>query len=80
MATEIKLSDEVLAQAQTIASQEGKTIDDLAAEAFDILITDRYWKRIQREAIQRRGEMTDDEVQEYVDQVIHEYRAETHGR
>lgn len=73
----VKLPDDLLAQAQSIAQAEGKTADELVAEATEKLLQDRFWERNQREAAKRRGNMTDQQVQEYVDRVIHEHRAET---
>ena len=78
--TNIRLPDQLLAQAQAIAQQEGKTLDDFTAEAVEKLVNDRNWERMKREADQRRGDMTDEQVQEYVDQVIHDYRREQRGR
>jgi hypothetical protein len=82
MATDanIKLPGQLLAQAQAIAQQEGKSVDDLATEAVDKLVKDRHWERMKREANQRRGSMTDEQVQEYVDKVIHDYRREQRER
>ncbi len=82
MATDanIKLPDNLLAQAQRTAQAEGTTADDFVAEATERLLQDRFWERNKREAAKRRGNMTDTQVQEYVDRVIHEHRAETRGR
>ncbi len=41
---------------------------------------DRNWERMEREADRHRGGMTDEQVQEYVDQVIHDYRREQRER
>ena len=54
-------------------------MDDFTAEAVEKLVTDRNWERMKREANQRRNGMTDEQAQEYVDQVIHEYRREQRG-
>lgn len=82
MATDanIKLPADLLAQAATTAQAEGKTADDFVAEATEKLLLDRFWERNKREAMIRRGNMTDEQVEEYVDRVIHEHRAETRGR
>jgi hypothetical protein len=40
----------------------------------------RFWERNKVEAQKRRGNMTDEQVQEYVDLVIHEFRAENRER
>lgn len=78
--TNIRIPDQLLAQAQAIAQQEGKTLDDFTAEAVEKLVKDRNWERMKREANQRRGNMTDEQVQEYVDKVLHDYRNEQRGR
>jgi hypothetical protein len=82
MATEsnIKLPDEPLAKVQAIAVKEGKTADDLTAEAVRREVARRTLERLKTEANERRGNMTDEQVQEYVDKVIHEYRAENRER
>jgi hypothetical protein len=40
----------------------------------------RTLDRLKIEANARRGNMTDEQVEEYVDRVVHEYRAENLGR
>ena len=88
MATEanIKLPDDLLEQAQR-ATRNGETADQLAEEAVRREIDRRKKEsvrpllaQIRREAIRNRGGMTDEQVQDYVDQVIHEDHAETRGR
>jgi hypothetical protein len=65
---------------QAIAAKEGKTADELTAEAMKREVGKRTLERLKSEADARRGNMTDEQVQEYVDKVIHEYRAENRGR
>jgi polyhydroxyalkanoate synthesis regulator phasin len=88
MATEanIKLPDDLLEQAQR-ATRNGETADQLAEEAVRREIDRRKKEsvrpllaQIRREAIRNRGGMTDEQAQDYVDQVIHEDHAETRGR
>ena len=78
--TNVHLPDELLAQAQQIAQAEGKTADDIAAEAMRKLLIDRFWERNKQQSLERRGSMTDEQVEEYVNRLIHEYRAETRGQ
>ena len=40
----------------------------------------RLLAQVKKEAVINRGTMTDEQVQEYVDHVIHQYRAETRER
>jgi hypothetical protein len=82
MATEpnITLPAELLAQMQALAVKEGKTADELTVELVKREVARRTLERFKIEGEQRRGNMTDEQVQEYVDRVIHEYRAENRGR
>lgn len=82
MATDsnITLPADLLAQVQAIAAKEGKTADELTAEAMKREVARRTLERLKTEATARRGNMTDEQVEEYVDKVIHEYRAENRGR
>jgi hypothetical protein len=82
MATEpnITLPAELLAQMQALAVKEGKTADELTVELVKREVARRTLERFKTEGEQRRGNMTDEQVQEYVDRVIHEYRAENRGR
>jgi putative PIN family toxin of toxin-antitoxin system len=82
MATEpnITLPAELLAQMQALAVKEGKTADELTVELVKREVARRTLERFKIEGEQRQGNMTDEQVQEYVDRVIHEYRAENRGR
>jgi predicted transcriptional regulator len=75
----IQLPDDLMSDLLSIAHQESKTLDDLAAEALQKLVVDRFWELNKREAEKRRGSMTDEEVEEYVNQVVHESRLENRG-
>jgi predicted transcriptional regulator len=72
----IQLPDDLMADLLSIAHDENKSLDSLAAEALRKLVEDRFWERNRREAEKRRGDMTDEQVEEYVNQVIHESRLE----
>jgi hypothetical protein len=76
----ITLPAELLAQVQAIAAKEGKTADALTAEAMKREIGKRTLERLKTEADARRGNMSGERVEEYVDKLIHEYRAENRGR
>jgi predicted transcriptional regulator len=76
----ITLPDELLPRLQELARTENRTADELAAQAVQELLMRRFWERNKVEAQKRRGNMTDEQVQEYVDRVIHEFRAENRER
>jgi predicted transcriptional regulator len=76
----ITLPDELLPRLQELARTENRTADELAAQAVQELLMRRFWERNKVEAQKRRGNMTDEQVQEYVDRVIHEVRAENRER
>jgi hypothetical protein len=82
MATDanINLPADLFAQVQDFAAKEGKTADELTAELVKREFARRSLERLKSEATARRGNMTDDQVEEYVDRVIHEYRAENRER
>jgi hypothetical protein len=70
-ASNITLPPELLAQVHAIALKEGKTADELTVEVVKREIARRTLERFKTEANARRGNMTDEQVQEYVDKVIH---------
>jgi hypothetical protein len=53
---------------------------EVTAEAMKREVARRTLDRLKIEANARRGNMTDEQVEEYVDRVVHEYRAENLGR
>jgi predicted transcriptional regulator len=77
MATDltIKVPDELRAAMESAARSEGKTVDDLAVEAMQKHLARRFLERMKREAEVRRGNMTDEAVEEVVDRAIHDYRS-----
>jgi hypothetical protein len=76
----IRIPEGLLTQLQATAAAEGKSVDELAAEAVDRELKRRFWERNKREAELRRGTMTDEEALEYVTRVVHEDRAAKHGQ
>jgi len=70
----ITLPDELLPQLRELARAENKTADDIATEAVKQLLIRRFWDRTQREAVKRRGNMTDTEVEEAVNRAIQDVR------
>jgi len=76
----ITIPDDLLPELQELARAENRTADDIAAEAVKEHLARRFWERNKREAGKRRGNMTDEQVEEYVERVIHELRAESRGQ
>jgi len=56
------------------------TVDELATEALKRALARRSFDKFQGQAEVRRRGMTDDQVEETVDQAIQESRAEQRGR
>lgn len=63
-----------------IARAEGKTIDELTTEAVKRDVARRWLEKTKREAAIRRGNMTDDEVNDIVETAIQQSRAEQRAR
>jgi metal-responsive CopG/Arc/MetJ family transcriptional regulator len=76
----ITLPEELLPRLREAAIAENRTADELVAEAVRQHLARRGLEQIRQKAIQYRGNMTDEEVEEYVDEVIHEFRAENRGQ
>lgn len=65
---------------EEIARSEGKTVDELTTEAVKRDVVRRWFETNKREAALRRGNMTDDEVNDVVQKAIQESRAEQRAR
>jgi hypothetical protein len=76
----IAIEPEVLEQAARQAQAEGKTVDELAQEAIKRHLAQRTLERFRRDAEERRGSKTDEEVEAIVDTAIKESRQEHRGR
>lgn len=75
--------DDLLAQARRMAESQGRTADEVAADALKRYLTREWLQRISGSAganRRRRGLETDEEVEEYVERVIAEYRTESRDR
>lgn len=82
MATQnnVCVPEDLLSQAQRLAESQGRTADELAAEALRRYLAHEWLTKLEREGMENRkryGLKTDEEVEAYVDQVIHEYRRDT---
>ena len=80
MAANVTLPDDLLQRVQARATAEGKSVDDLAAEAIDRLLAERSLARFTREGDRRRRGMSDDQVNDLVNQAIRETRKEARRR
>ena len=74
MATEanIRLPDDLLAQAQSLAQAEGISADDFVAEATKRQVARKLIERLKREATP--SGMTEEQEMETVVQAVHDYR------
>jgi hypothetical protein len=68
----IKLPDDLLAQIRAIAATEGKTADDLAAEAVKREVARRLIADLKRTA--RPSGMTEDQEMQAAVDAVHDYR------
>ena len=64
----------VYERVQQIAAAEGTTVDRLATKAIERDLARRWLDRIGREGDQRRGHMSDAEVEAVVEQAVQEFR------
>ena len=79
----LRVPDDLLAQAQRRAKSQGRTADDLAADALIRYLASEMLKELSEGAEERRrkhGLTTDEDVERYVNKVIHEHRAEQRSR
>ena len=80
MAANVTLPDELLERVKARATDEGKSVDDLAAEAVSRLLAVRSLANFRREAERRSRGMSEDQVNDLVNQAIRETRNEARGR
>jgi hypothetical protein len=76
----VRLPEPLLARAQEVARAQGTSVDELAAQAMKRELTRLFWEKNKHETIARRGNMTDEEVEEAVNRAIAGHRAEQRGR
>ena len=75
----VTLPNDLLERVQARATAEGKSVDELAAEAVDRLLAERSLTWFKREGDRRRRDMSDDQVNHAVNQAIGETRNEARG-
>jgi predicted transcriptional regulator len=75
-ANTIHVSDELLADLQAKAAADGKTVDELAADAFRQYLSNHHWRRLiatKRDAARARG-LTEADVPRLIQEARHERR------
>ena len=70
----IALPDAIYERVQQVAAAEGTTVEQLATKAIERDLARRWLDRIGREGDQRRGDMSDAEVETIVEQGVRESR------
>lgn len=70
----IAVPDTVYERVQQIADAEGTTVEELATRAIDRDLARRWLDRIGREGDQRRGNMSEADVDAVVEQAVRESR------
>ena len=70
----IAVPDTVYERVQQIADAEGTTVEELATRAIERDLARRWLDRIGREGDQRRGDMSEADVDAIVEQAVRESR------
>ena len=70
----IAVPDTVYERVQQIAEAEGTTVEELATRAIERDLARRWLDRIGREGDQRRGDMSEADVDAVVEQAVRESR------
>jgi hypothetical protein len=70
----IAVPDAIYERVQQVAAAEGTTVEQLATKALERDLARRWLDRIGREGDQRRGNMSDAEVEAVVEQAVRESR------
>ena len=70
----IAVPDDIYERVQEIATAEGTTVEQLAAQALERDLARRWLERVGREGQVRRGSMTDDEVEAVVERAVQKSR------
>jgi len=79
----LHIPDDLLAHAEKLAASQGRTANDLAADALNRYLAHEWLNKIEHEGHQRRRQLglkTDEEVEAVVDRAIYEYRKEQRDR
>ena len=79
----LHIPDDLLAEAEKLAVSQGRTADELAADALKRYLAHEWLNKIELEGQERRRQLwlkTDVEVEAAVDRAISEYRNEQRCR
>lgn len=76
----LTVSEELLAQTQNAATAEGKTVDELAAEALKKHIAQRTLARLRVQAEAETRGLSEEQIEGAVARAIQEYRKESPGQ
>ena len=79
----LHVPDDLMAQAERLAAGQGRTADDLAADALRRYIAHEWLNKLDREGQERRrrlGMTSDEDVERVVDLAIAKSRAEQRRR
>jgi hypothetical protein len=76
----LEIESELVERAERIAQADGISVSDLTAEALRRELARRFLEKTRREALVRRGNMSDEEVELAVDAAVQSWRREHRGR
>lgn len=76
----VTVPEELLEQAQVAATAEGKTIDELTAEALKKHIAQRTLARLKRKAEAESSGMSDEQIESVIAHAVHESRDQSRDR
>ena len=76
----LEIESELVERAERIAQADGISVSDLTAEALRRELARRFLEKTRREALVRRGNMSDEEVELAVDSAVQSWRREHRGR
>jgi predicted CopG family antitoxin len=71
----IAVPDTVYERVQQVAAADGMSVDQVATKTIERDLARRWLDRVGREGDQRRGDMSDAEVETIVEQAVRESRA-----
>jgi len=76
----ISVPDDLGQAVENAALEQGKTVDEVFAEAAKREISRRWIDKLKRDGDARRGDMTEGEIDEIINRAIREYREEQRSR
>jgi hypothetical protein len=70
----VAIAEDLLERAGRVAQAEGTTVDELASQALQRELGRRSLERFKRQGDQRRGAMTDEQVEQTVENAVQDAR------